>query len=271
MNKLTRPLLGAFFFACLPAAVNAQRVLAVTECGSPSPFFAPTPGKLADLFVDVNGNLCVGGSGGGGGGSTISGPLGPSTAAASAVAMTFATGSTLPPFATPPTVVVSGPLGPSTATANAVAVTPASGSLFVVNAGVNSASALWGSVNNATSASGGVAKFSRIPSSAATTNLTGIASTPARLYIVGGCNTTASTIYLKTYNIASGAVTVGTSTVFDTFAFPANSCQPPGLVYGDIGSFYSVALTYALTTGAADSDATAPAAGAIVGLKVGWQ
>lgn len=192
---------------------------------------------LSILRLDASGNLktnCVAGCTGGGGSTAITAPLGTATTAA-----------------------------------NSVSVTPGSGSLFVVNAGINSASSLWGSVNNAAAVTGGIATFSRIPSSAATTNLTGIKSTAGRMYKTRGCNTTAATIYQKFYNIASGSVTVGTSTVFDSFAFPANQCS--SYDYMDIGSFYSTAMTYAFTANPADNDATAIAAGAMTQVTVGFQ
>lgn len=211
----------------------------------------------------------IGGSGGSTGGGAVTGPLGTATAPAAAVSVVFPAGATLPAFATTPSVLITGPLGSGTVAANAVAVVPANGSLFVVNAGVNSASSLWGSVSNTAAASGGISTFSRIPSSAATTNLTGIKSTPGRAYVVRGCNTTAATIYLKLYNIAIGAVTVGTSTVFDSFAFPANVCTSHS--YLPVGSSYSVAITYAMTTGPLDTDTGALTAGAMTQVVVGVQ
>lgn len=233
--KSLRAFLAAFVLSALcVAGASAQSLLPVTVATCGTPPAARSAGLAYQPTQDVNGNLCTIASGGGGGSTTIAGPL-----------------------------------GPSTSTANSVSIVPGAGALFVVNAGVNSASSLWGSVNNATSVSGGVASFSRIPSSAATTNLTGVKSSAGRVYKVRGCNTTASPIYMKLYNIASGSVTVGTSTVFDSFAFPANQCA--SYDYSDMGSFYSTAITYALTGGTADSDATAIGAGAMTQVTVGWQ
>lgn len=163
---------------------------------------------------------------------------------------------------------ITAPLGSATTTANAVAIVPATGALFTVNAGINSVSSLWGSVNNVAVATGGVALFSRIPSCAATTNLTGVKSTPGRVYKILATNTTAAAIYIKFYNNVSGAVVVGTSTVFMSRTIPANSTASYDFM--DIGAFFGVGITYALTTGPLDSDATAVTAGAVVQLEVAF-
>ena len=121
--------------------------------------------------------------------------------------------------------------------------------------------------------SGGVASFSRIPSSAATTNLTTAKATAGRAYTYHGCNTTASTIYLRLYNAAStGAVTVGTTVPFaGAYAFPANTCLQATTFAADIGVSFSTGITYAFGTAPTDTDATAIGAGAITAFQIGYQ
>lgn len=122
-------------------------------------------------------------------------------------------------------------------------------------------------------ASGGVATFSRIPSSAAGTNLTAAKAGASRAYTYHGCNTTASTIYLRLYNAASaGAVTVGTTVPFaGPYAFPANTCLQATTFAADIGISVSAGLVYAFGTTPMDADATAIAAGAITAFQIGLQ
>jgi hypothetical protein len=121
--------------------------------------------------------------------------------------------------------------------------------------------------------SGGVASFSRIPSSAATNNLTLAKAGATRAYTYHACNTTASTVYLRLYNAAStGAVTVGTTApLAGPYAFPANTCLQATTFAADIGLSFSAGLVYAFGTAPADTDATAIGAGAITAFQIGYQ
>lgn len=114
---------------------------------------------------------------------------------------------------------------------------------------------------------GGVTAASRIPSAAATVNLTNAKATPGRVYKVYACNTAASARFVKFYNAA--APTVGTTAVFFSRQLPATTCL--GFDVGDVGWYFSVAISYALTTGNADSDATALTAGDVTQLSVEYQ
>ncbi|WP_187278276.1 hypothetical protein, partial [Methylobacterium sp. WL7] len=121
--------------------------------------------------------------------------------------------------------------------------------------------------------SGGVSNFSRIPSSAAGNNLTLAKATAGRAYTYQGCNTTASTVYMRLYNAAStGAVTVGTTVPFaGPYAFPANTCIQVTAFASSIGVSASAGLTYAFGTAPADNDVTTIGAGAIAGFQIGFQ
>jgi len=121
--------------------------------------------------------------------------------------------------------------------------------------------------------SGGVSSFSRIPSSAATNNLTVAKATAGRAYTYQGCNTTASTIYMRVYNAATaGAVTVGTTTpLAGPYAFPANTCIQTTDFANNIGVSLPAGIVYAFGTAPADTDATAITAGAITAFQIGYQ
>jgi hypothetical protein len=121
--------------------------------------------------------------------------------------------------------------------------------------------------------SGGVASFSRIPSSAATTNLTLAKATAGRAYTYQGCNTTAATVYLRLYNAAStGAVTVGTTAPFaGPYAFPANTCVQVTDFANNIGVSLATGIVYAFGTSPLDADATAIGAGTVTAFQIGYQ
>ena len=122
-------------------------------------------------------------------------------------------------------------------------------------------------------ATAGVSSFSRMPSSAAGINLTTAKPAPGRAYVYQGCNTTASTVYMRVYNAASvGAVTVGSTTPFaGPYAFPANTCVQATSFADSLGIYASSGITYAFGTSPMDTDAAAIGAGAIVGFQIGFQ
>lgn len=138
----------------------------------------------------------------------------------------------------------------------------ATDSALVVTLSPNSAA----QAPSATSASGGVANFARLTSSASGTNLTAVKASAARVYKIVGCNTTSSYIYAKFYNLASGSVTVGSSTVLFSRPFPPNQCASYDL--SDIGWSFSTAASFALTGGTADSDTTSIGSGAMTQVSV---
>lgn len=130
-----------------------------------------------------------------------------------------------------------------------------------------------GAAVGATPNAGGVSNYSRIPSSAATNNLTLAKAGVSRAYTYQACNTTASTIYMRLYNAAStGAVTVGTTAVFaGPYAFPANTCIQVTDFANNIGTSMSAGIVYAFGTTPADNDTTTIGAGAIVAFQLGYQ
>lgn len=119
---------------------------------------------------------------------------------------------------------------------------------------------------------GGVANFSRLTSSAASTNLTAAKGTPGRVYKIVACNTTTTAARIKLYNVASP--TVGTTAPLFTRPIPPAAAGGLACVsydVSDIGWYFSTAISWALTQGAADSDTTAVTAGQITDVSVEFQ
>jgi hypothetical protein len=96
--------------------------------------------------------------------------------------------------------------------------------------------------------------------SAATTNATLVKASAGQVYGWYVANTSAGWRYVKLYNKAT-APTVGTDTPAVTLAIPAGAAANVSL---DNGVAFSAGIGYATTTGSADSDATAVAAGDII-------
>lgn len=123
----------------------------------------------------------------------------------------------------------------------------------------------------ALASAGGLATEIRIPSVASGNNLTSLKSSAGRIYKIVACNTTSSYRYAKFYNIASGSVTVGTSTVAISRAFPPNQCASYDM--SDLGWYFSnsAGFSFALTTGTADTDSGSLTAGDLTQVAVGIQ
>lgn len=105
---------------------------------------------------------------------------------------------------------------------------------------------------------------SRIASAAASVNATLAKSSAGTLAWVMGMNKAAYDIHLKLYNKASSP-TVGTDTVALSVPLPAGAA-----FYLPVGLYLGTGIAYGLTQGAADSDATALAAGDVVGFSLGY-
>lgn len=107
---------------------------------------------------------------------------------------------------------------------------------------------------------------SRIVSSAATTNATSAKASAAKLFGLQGYNANAAVRYLKLYDKATAPV-VGTDVPVKTLALPPTAA----FAFDFVGYDFAVGLAYALTTGAADADVGAVAAGDILGLNVDYR
>lgn len=104
---------------------------------------------------------------------------------------------------------------------------------------------------------------SRLVSSANSTNSTLVKNAVGWLFNLFGYNSTAAVIYLKLYNKAS-APTIGTDTPVLTLACPPTSA----FAFDLLQMYFSTGIGFGLTTGSADADTGAVAAGASLGLNV---
>jgi hypothetical protein len=105
----------------------------------------------------------------------------------------------------------------------------------------------------------------RVASSAATTNAALLSSVPVDIYHISATNTTASLKYLKLYNKKSAPV-VGTDV--PTMAIALQPTNVLTQIPIDLGLYFNQGLAIAITGAAADADATAVAAGDVVGLNI---
>lgn len=107
---------------------------------------------------------------------------------------------------------------------------------------------------------------SRIVSSAATTNATVAKATAGDLFRVSGYNSNAAARYLKIYNKGTLPV-VGTDVpIWTEYLAPQAKFDLSFMK----GLYHSAGISYALVTGSADADATAVAAGDILGLNLAY-
>jgi hypothetical protein len=98
-----------------------------------------------------------------------------------------------------------------------------------------------------------------ILNSAATTNGTVVKASAASLHSITASNTNAAVRYLKLHN--STSVTVGTTAVALTIPLPPGTVT--NLIFGTPGMRFGTGLCISTTTGAADNDTSAVAAGEI--------
>jgi hypothetical protein len=99
--------------------------------------------------------------------------------------------------------------------------------------------------------------------SAGSTNATVAKASAGQVYNIQVSNTNAAARYLKLYNKAT-APTVGTDTPVWRMAIPGNTAGAGFIVNADPGIAFGTGISYALTTGAADSDTGAVAANEIL-------
>lgn len=104
-----------------------------------------------------------------------------------------------------------------------------------------------------------VTPTSQFTNSAGTTNATVTKASAGTVWSIFANNNNAAVRYLKIYNKAS-APTVGTDTPVMVIPIPAGGVTPP-INLGSNGIRFATGIAWALTTGAADSDTGAVAAG----------
>lgn len=97
--------------------------------------------------------------------------------------------------------------------------------------------------------------------SAATTNLGAIKASAGTLFALAGSNSGAGLAYVKLYNKASAPV-LATDVPALVVPIPAGGAMPP-VNLGALGHRFALGIAIAVTGGAADTDATAVAAGQV--------
>ncbi|PPQ39873.1 hypothetical protein SAMN06265338_101725 [Rhodoblastus acidophilus] len=107
----------------------------------------------------------------------------------------------------------------------------------------------------------GGATLARIQSTAST-NATAIKASAGQLYHCPFYNNGAAAAYVKFYNKAS-APNVGTDVPVAVIGLPPSGGRE--ISFADIGAVFNTGISYAITGGPADSDATAVAANQVVG------
>jgi hypothetical protein len=91
-----------------------------------------------------------------------------------------------------------------------------------------------------------------------------IKATPGIVLSITATNSNAAVRYLKCYNLTAANASPGTSTPWLRLAIPAAVTGGALHVTFPVGAVFSTALTCALVTGAADSDATEVAASEVM-------
>jgi hypothetical protein len=106
----------------------------------------------------------------------------------------------------------------------------------------------------------------RLPSAAGSTNATAGAIGACRLFNIQGMNAATTTRYLKLYDLARAPV-VGTDAPAKTLALPPSS----SFAFDWANPYqFKRGLSFALTTGAADSDTAALTSADVVGLNIDY-
>jgi hypothetical protein len=119
-----------------------------------------------------------------------------------------------------------------------------------------------GAVTPKPTTSGGLTPYKLI--SAASTNGSSVKGSAGQVYVIYAVNTNAAVRYLKLYNKAS-APTVGTDTPVLTLPIPGNTAGAGFLLNtGGIGIAFATGIALAITTGSADADTGAVAAGEVI-------
>jgi len=109
----------------------------------------------------------------------------------------------------------------------------------------------------------------RLLSAAASTNATSVKASAGNVFTIVGVNANAAARYLKLYNKAS-APTVGTDTPILTLYMPPSTVNGGqfSFSFGEFGQYFGTGIAYAMTTAAADADATALTAADVIAFNL---
>lgn len=106
-----------------------------------------------------------------------------------------------------------------------------------------------------------------LPSAAATINATVVKASAARLYKIKGYNAKASVVYLKLWNKATTPAPASDSALI-VFSFALKASDQFDIDLTPVGYAFSSGLSFTLSTGSANTDATAVVAADVVGLNI---
>lgn len=149
-----------------------------------------------------------------------------------------------------------------TVTANA-----GTGNFTVVQATASNLNAtVTGSVNSTPQAgtSGGATPYHYLAAGAANQDSTIVKASAGQVYSVAGFNTNSTPVYLKLYDKATGPVS--TDTPIHTLLLPGNTNGAGMILPLPVGMAFSTGISFRITGGMADSDATAVASGAVIDI-----
>lgn len=109
---------------------------------------------------------------------------------------------------------------------------------------------------------GGLSWFSAL--APATPAATSIKSSAGQLYALACYNILATPVYLKLYNLATGSVTLGTTSALMEFMIPGNTAGTGFTLNIDKGIAFSTAITFAVTSGISLTDNTSTTASSVI-------
>lgn len=96
-----------------------------------------------------------------------------------------------------------------------------------------------------------------LTTAALSTTVTAIKASAGSLYMLRCYNPNATAAYVQVFNVASGSVTLGTTTPVQSYGIPATSAG--GVALSPVGMAFSTAISYAATTTATGSTANSTA------------
>lgn len=141
-------------------------------------------------------------------------------------------------------------------------------SMPVILTGPNPAgTAMMGGTRPDAQASGTGRSVARLAAAAASINATVVKGSAGRLFSITGYNAAAAVRYLKVYNKAT-VPAPATDNALILAVYRLQPSAPFNIDFGDVGLNIAAGLSYALTTGTADTDATAVTAGDIEHMAI---
>lgn len=149
----------------------------------------------------------------------------------------------------------------------AVTANAGTGNFTVVQSTASNLNAtVTGSVNSTPQpgTSGGATPYHYLAAGAANQDSTVVKASPGQVYSIAGFNTNSTPVYLKLYDKATGPLS--TDTPAHTLLLPGNTNGAGMVLPLPVGMAFSNGISFRITGGMADSDATAVASGAVIDI-----